>query len=351
MPADHLTTQPDQVADAVRAVLAGRDLDAAAASAGLNPADLEDAARAYHMAGTAALERRTASRWHHVRVRFSDWDSAEQTMATVLGLRLDQLQASGALSCWWFLRKHPHWRIRLLDTDTNIVGDLLDGLAASGAIAGWQPATYEAETAAFGGPVGMSIAHELFCADSHGVLDYARADAPAIGRRELSIILINAMLVAAGLDWFERGDIFHQVARLRPQPPAGSAGRMEQLSTQLRALLTIPAPALLGEDVLPQFTRTWVSAFENAGRQFGSVAGQGLLTRGTRAVLAHTVIFHWNRFGLPATTQGILARAATAIYLPDSSDRRPADGLSTAGSASLVESPRADSGAMSGKRA
>lgn len=49
-------------------------------------------------------------------------------------------------------------------------------------------------------------------------------------------------------------------------------------------------------------------------------SGQNLLTRGLRALLAHTVIFHWNRFGLPATTPGILARAATAIYLPDSSE-------------------------------
>ena len=327
MPPDHLTTQPDHVAEAVCAALAGGDLHAAAASAGLNRADLEDAVRAYHMAGTAALEQCAASRWHSVRVRFGDWGSAEQTTAAVLSPHLDQLQADGALSRWWFLRKHPHWRIRLLDADTDTVGDLLDELAASGVIAGWQPARYEAETAAFGGPAGMSIAHELFCADSHGVLDYARAEVPAIGRRELSIVLISAMMVAAGLDWFERGDVFYQIACLRPEPPPGSAGRMEQLSTQLRALLTIRAPALYAEGGLPQFTRFWLGAFENAGFQFGSAAGQDLLTRGLRAVLAHTVIFHWNRFGLPANTQGILARAATAVLLPDYSYRRQPGGL------------------------
>jgi thiopeptide-type bacteriocin biosynthesis protein len=94
-----------------------------------------------------------------VRVRFSDWNSSEQTMANVLGPALDQLLARGTLSCWWFVRKHPHWRIRLLDTDTQVVGDLLDELAAAGTIAGWQRAFYEAEMAAFGGPAGIAIAH------------------------------------------------------------------------------------------------------------------------------------------------------------------------------------------------
>ena len=32
----------------------------------------------------------------------------------------------------------------------------------------------------------------------------------------------------------------------------------------------------------------------------------------------HVVIFHWNRLGLSVTTQGLLARAATAAFLPRS---------------------------------
>jgi thiopeptide-type bacteriocin biosynthesis protein len=236
-------------------------------------------------------------------------------MANVLGPALDQLPTRGTLSCWWYVRKYPHWRIRLLDTDTQVVGDLLDKLAAAGTIAGWQQAHYEAETAAFGGPAGMAIAHELFCADSHGVLDYARHDAPQIGRRELSVLLINAMMTAAGLDWFERGDVFDQIARLRPEPAAAYAERMEQLTAQLRVLLTAPAYALLTDNGMSQAVRSWFSAFENAGRQFSNAAEQGSLTRGTRAILAHAVIFHWNRLGLSATTQGILARAAIAVYL------------------------------------
>jgi thiopeptide-type bacteriocin biosynthesis protein len=316
MSPDHLTARLDHVADAVRAVLAGRDLHVTAASAGLDPADLNDAARTYHAAGTAALEHRATSRWHHVRVIFTDWNTSEHEMATVLGPALDRLQESATLSCWWFLRKHPHWRIRLLDADTDVVSDLLDDLAATGTITRWQPALYESETAAFGGPAGMAITHELFCADSHNVLEYARHAAPSIGRRELSILLINAMMTTARLDSFERGDVFHKVARQRPAPPADCANRMEQLTAQLRELLTVPAAALVADDGLPQVTWSWFKAFENAGRLFSNAAEQCLLTRGTRAILAHTVIFHWNRLGLPAATQGILANAATSVHLP-----------------------------------
>jgi hypothetical protein len=41
------------------------------------------------------------------------------------------------------------------------------------------------------------------------------------------------------------------------------------------------------------------------------------VSRGLRAVLAHVVIFHWNRLGLPAVTQATLARAAASACLPE----------------------------------
>ncbi|WP_322779768.1 hypothetical protein [Frankia sp. Cas4] len=47
-----------------RAVLAGRDLATAAGEAGLEPADLADAADAYHLAGIATLERHAHARWN-----------------------------------------------------------------------------------------------------------------------------------------------------------------------------------------------------------------------------------------------------------------------------------------------
>ena len=47
----------------------------------------------------------------------------------------------------------------------------------------------------------------------------------------------------------------------------------------------------------------------------GHALATGTLDRGLRDVLAHHVIFHWNRLGLPASTQATLARSAQAAVM------------------------------------
>ena len=47
----------------------------------------------------------------------------------------------------------------------------------------------------------------------------------------------------------------------------------------------------------------------------------GKLTCGLRTVVALHVIFHWNRIGLPATTQATLAQAAREAIFGDALDR------------------------------
>lgn len=218
-----------------------------------------------------------------------------------------------------FLRKHPCWRLRLHGADTEAVDHVLDELTVAGVIARWWPTVYEPETAAFGGPVGMYAAHDLFCADARGVLDYARHDAPGLGRRELSILLLSGLLRAAGLDGFECGDVFDKVARLRPAPADADTARIEQLARNVRILLSIPDlphSALFTAGGPVAHAAPWLAAFQAAGRQFGAAAAQGRLDRGVRAILTHVLIFHWNRFGLSAASQGILARAVTTALLP-----------------------------------
>ncbi|WP_344916655.1 thiopeptide-type bacteriocin biosynthesis protein [Streptosporangium oxazolinicum] len=321
MPADHLTTTPPyHLAAAVLAILAGADLDATGATSGVDPDDLDDALQVYRAAGLAALERRAERGWYQLRVQFPDWSAAETIGATHLGPRLDELQAGGATTGWWFLRKYPCWRLRLRDADSAAVDQMLDELLMAGLLTRWWPTVYEPEIAAFGGPTGMDVVHDLFGADSRGVLDYARQSAPSLGRRELSVLLINALCREAGLDWFELGDVFDRVARLRPAPDADDV-RVEQLADSLRTLLALPAPAAnalfeVGGPVA--FAAPWLAAHQIAGRRLGEAASQGRLHRGVRAALTHVVVFHWNRLDLPATTQGILAHAARTATLPRS---------------------------------
>ena len=318
MPADHLTAiLPHQAVAGVLAVLSGATLDAVAARNGMDPQDLTEALQVYQAAGLAALERRADATWYQLRVQFPDWDTAERIGAEQLGPRLDQLHANGGMDGWWFLRKHPCWRLRLRSADTSAVDRVLDDLTAAGTLTRWWPTVYEPEVAAFGGPAGIHAAHELFCADSRGILDYARQPAPGLGRRELSILLVSALLRAAGLDWFEHGDVFDRVAQLRPTPSADDATRINALADSVRILLTMPVDSSLFAPGGPvAYAVPWLTAFEAAGRKLGTAAADGTLDRGVRAILTHILIFHWNRFNLSAATQGILAHAATTASLP-----------------------------------
>lgn len=253
--------------------------------------------------------------WHHAGIQFHDWDQAEHIMAALVTPALDHLtrNVSGG---WWFLRKYPHWRVRTQGADADSVRDLLSSLVEEGIIAGWQPGDYEPEEYAFGGNDGMHIAHDLFCADTQGFLRYTRTENPPLGRRELSVLLISAMLAAARLDWFERGDVLARVATMRPAAPAGSEARLAGLTTQLRPLLTVQADKLVTPGGPAAFAGEWLSAFHDAGDQYAKAAADRTLTRGVRSVLSHVIIFHWNRLGLSATTQGILATAIRDAYLP-----------------------------------
>ncbi|GAA1264623.1 thiopeptide-type bacteriocin biosynthesis protein [Saccharothrix xinjiangensis] len=326
MPADRLTATcrtapPTELAAAVLAVLAGTDPATVAAGHDLDPADLDDAVHTYRAAGLAALERAAENTWYQVRVRFADWSHAETAGATTLGPALDWLRADGAVAGWWFLRKHPCWRLRLLRADTAAVNGVLDELADTGAVIRWWPTVYEPETAAFGGPAGMDTVHDLFCADSAGVLDYLRHDAPGLGRRELSILLLSGLMRTAGLDTFECGDVFDRVARLRPAPTDADTARTGTLVDNLRVLLSITDLAdseLFTPGGPVAHAAPWLAALRTAGQQLGHDAADGVLDRGLRAILTHMVIFHWNRFGLSATSQGILARAASTALLPRS---------------------------------
>lgn len=316
MPPHQLTTlDPRHIGDAVLAVLAGRAVDAVTAEFGMARDDLVDAVDTFRAAGLAAIEQTTDGAWYHVRVEFPDWDRAEAAVAEHLGPRLDDLQARGSHAGWWFLRKHPHWRLRISQAQPAAVSSLLDDLVRRGMAARWSIGIYEPEIVAFGGATAMNIAHDLFCADSRGVLDHARRVDAGTGRRELSLLLLGSMRSAAGLDSFELGDVFERVAQIRPTPPPSQQRRVGELAERVRAMLT----AHVGTDtLLAQPVARWLAAFQTAGLRLATAAAEGRLERGLRAILSHIVIFHWNRLGLSATTQGVLAHAASAALLPRS---------------------------------
>jgi thiopeptide-type bacteriocin biosynthesis protein len=313
---------------AALAVLAGVPLATAAAEIGMAVIDLADAVALYKAAGRAALETQAASEdWYQVHVEFADWDKAENIAAAHLWPGLCAAETDGTVSSWWYVRKAPCWRLRFHVGSAGstkmkqFVAGTLDGLVRQERITGWWPSTYEPETYAFGGTAGIEIAHRLFHADSRGILEYLtriapdRPADPIIGRRELSILLCSALLRAASQDWHEQGDVWHRVTHMRPLPPDVPSDRLRRMTSQVYKLVSLDTSSPVNANGPLAFARSWLDAFTQAGHALGAAAHQGTLQRGVRDVLAHHVIFHWNRLGLPSRTQGVLAHAATETIL------------------------------------
>jgi thiopeptide-type bacteriocin biosynthesis protein len=320
MPADQLNpSQPDRIADAILAVLGGAPLDATAARLGITPAHLADAIETYRRAGYAALQAQATDRaWYPVHVEFPDSDNAEKAVLTTLAPKLRSLRESQLLAGWWFIRKHPCWRIRLHHNAAfhevkASVDSILDELVQEGILSWWRRSYYEPEAVAFGGQAGIDIAHDLFCHDTDNFLEYLHRPAPTTGRRELSVLLCCTLFRAAGQEWFECGDIWHRVASQRPPLDDTLTRRLHELAGSLHQLLACdlhPDSPPFSPDHSPTFAAPWATAFHEAGQALITAANSGLLERGIRDILAHHVIFHWNRLGFSARTQSILAHAA-----------------------------------------
>lgn len=262
--------------------------------------------------------------WQQVNIEFHDWSAAPGIVARHLRPPLDQTSEG-----WWYIRKHPHWRLRhrprpaasaATEQRDDILRSALDALVNDDAVRAWHPAIYEPETLAFGGPAGMHLAHDLFCRDSATTLDLiAIPPTPGrdAGRAELSLLAISRLLRAAGLDRYEQGDVWAKVTAARPtttstrlatQRSAAAVHRLLTLDTGSRSALVTAGPLTRH--------RAWLGSFDDAGARLGALARTGHLTRGLRAVLAHHVIFHWNRLALPGDDQHTLAALARDALLP-----------------------------------
>jgi thiopeptide-type bacteriocin biosynthesis protein len=255
--------------------------------------------------------------WHQVNVTFPDWDRAEHVAAARVGPHLD---ADGTAGNWWFIRKHPCWRIRYQPSGPEAgsrVEQHLDELAAEGHITGWTRVVYEPEVHAFGGPEAMAAAHRLFHADCHGILTYLRRQPGGTHRREISLMLCSVMMRAAQLDLFEQGDVWARVASYR-QPPPGSSPNVPGLVEKARHLLTADAESRMRDGAPLAHCAGWAATYATAGQSLAGLNAAGHLHRGLRDVLAHHVIFAWNRLGLPYLAQSVMAGAAkSAIFGPD----------------------------------
>ncbi|MBB4930702.1 thiopeptide-type bacteriocin biosynthesis protein [Lipingzhangella halophila] len=269
--------------------------------------------------------------WRQLSITFTQPRTAEQHFLAHLGPAIADAETQGLITAWFFIRKHQ-WRMRCLPAEhaspaavTAALRDTAHRLRDKG-IARCTEAVYEPETHAFGGDEAMHTAHHLFHADSRGILTHLTSDGAGHTsgrRRELSLLLCTALLRAAGLDRYEQGDVWARVAAHRPNTTPAPPQQRNSLTAAVHRLTTVDTASgtLLRTGALAS-ADDWLTAFEHTGRTLKSLADNGHLARGLRAVATHHVLFHWNRLGLPATTQANLAHAATDTAFADPRDPR-----------------------------
>lgn len=242
--------------------------------------------------------------WKQLNLAYPGEDHAERERHAVTHLSriLPTVEAAGLITSWWFIRKGP-WRVRyrLAEPSTNPDDDPVHPTLTEGI--SWTRDIYEPENHAFGGPASMDLAHTLFHHDSRHLLPFLRSG--AADRREHSLILCTALMRAAGLDINEQGDVWAQVAEHRAGLP-----NMPVDPDMWRSFTSDVSHFLHGTARTDTLDHNWLTAFDDVGKALRMLRQEGALTRGIRAITALHVIFHWNRIGLPATSQALLARAA-----------------------------------------
>jgi protein-L-isoaspartate(D-aspartate) O-methyltransferase len=266
--------------------------------------------------------------WQQHNITFADRESAQRAIVDRIAPVLLAAERDGQLTGWWFMNKHP-WPVRYrADEPSPAVEALLSDLVQDGTAVSWRPYIYEPETDAFGGTEAMDVAHELFHQDSRHLLTY-QPGPENLGRRETAVLLASAMMRAAGLDWFEQGDVWAKVAVLRPATGHLSSERTAELAPAMRKLMTVdahglcrPSGPLAGHDA-------WVAAFEDAGAALASLANRGAPTRGLRAVIAQHVIFHSNRAGLLRDDQSAMSNIAREVVMGTSDNTASPAGATT----------------------
>lgn len=263
----------------------------------------------------ATADATTGNQWRQVNLRFPDPGDVEQAAVKVLVPVLRDLDVAD----WFFVRKAPSWRIRFhAGTATAArLNEALDGLASRGQVKDWTLSVYEPETRAFGGEAGMQVAHELFVDDTAHVLAYlahrqARPSGPD-QREQVSILLAALLHRAAGLDWYEQGDVWEHIAHHRSITAAPTA---EDVSAT-RRLLTADTTRLVENNDALAWLAPWAVAYTAAGHRLREHHQRGELTRGIRAVLAHHALFAWNRIGLGPWAQARIAHTAAAAVFDD----------------------------------
>ena len=258
---------------------------------------------------------------HWVYLRVSHVNPARYAEA----IQRDILPAIEGLSqvypvdAWWWLSKRDSIgaAIRLRVAVPPIVAtpaalDLMERLSGKGY--DLKILRYEPELRLFGGNKGQAIAHELFFRDSEFLARWAQCEAKPrypfipIG---LSLAIMTYLTGAAGLDNFERWDVFGQLAEMRPLGPDDHVGKLQEYEVLANKVISVGPDGIfaLFRGAQAEILGDYLTRVYGCGRAINQAFFNGELECGLREFLVPVLIFHMNRSGMPWTAQTRMAHA------------------------------------------
>jgi len=161
-----------------------------------------------HAVPAGAIERSflPGSEWLYAKL-YLGRSTADAVLREVVGPVAREVQASGAVDSWFFIRySDPHWhlRVRFHGDPRRLTSEVLPALEAAvaplladGRLWRMQLDTYDREIERYGGPAGIVLAERLFHADSEAVLatvDLLEGDEGADARWRLAVCGIDVFL-------------------------------------------------------------------------------------------------------------------------------------------------------------
>jgi len=283
------------------------------ASTSFEPA-APDAVETYRAAGSAALLAVGSWRWHHWRIHVtSDW--AFDTLLSQLAPVIRESLKAGTASHWWFLRKTDggaHLRLRVAGPEPALSDEVLPvtesrlrALRDRSFLTSWVSMPYEPEQRLFGGPDGLELAHDFFRDDTLHVLAWldalqASPDRCFDRRMELCLLVVQAMMLGAGLDKLKQWEVWARLRLMRPWPHPSMG--VSYLRNRHRLAQILDSPDLLGEQVFgtagSRLVASWRTTAAKAGGRLRRLDVEGCLTRRLPEVVVAHAVFHWNMVGL-----------------------------------------------------